>query len=99
MRIVSGRPAGRLVERLAGRGADLGRLEPRVRRMIESVRRGGDRSLRRFAERWDGLAKKQSIRVAEDEMAAALRTLAPELRRSRSEERRVGKEWRSRASR
>jgi histidinol dehydrogenase len=82
MRIVSGRPAGRLVERLAGRGADLGRLEPRVRRIIESVRRGGDRSLRRFAERWDGLAKKQSIRVAEDEMAAALRTLAPELRRS-----------------
>ena len=82
MRIVSGRTAGRLVERLAGRGADLGRLEPRVRRIIEGVRRGGDRSLRRFAERWDGLAKKQSIRVAEDEMAAALRTLAPELRRS-----------------
>src|ERR1017187_936521 len=82
MRIVSGRTAGKLVERLAGRGADLGRLEPRVRRIIEGVRRGGDRSLRRFAERWDGLAKKQSFRVSEDEMAAALRTLAPELRRS-----------------
>src|ERR1017187_5235195 len=82
MRIVSGRTAGKLVERLAGRGADLGRLEPRVRRIIEGVRRGGDRSLRRFAERWDGLAKKQSFRVSEDEMAAALRALAPELRRS-----------------
>jgi histidinol dehydrogenase len=82
MRIVSGRTAGRLVERLAVRGGQFSELEPRVRRIIESVRRGGDRSLRRFAKRWDGLAKKQSIRVSEDEMAAALRTLAPELQRS-----------------
>jgi histidinol dehydrogenase len=82
MRIVSGRDAAALVERLAARGTDLGRLEPRVRRIVEGVRRGGDRSLRRYAERWDGLEKKQSLRVSEEEMATALRTISPQLRKS-----------------
>jgi histidinol dehydrogenase len=53
-----------------------------VRRIIDGVRRGGERSLRRYAERWDGLAAKQSLRVSEEEMAMALRTLAPPLRKS-----------------
>jgi len=82
MRIVSGREAAALVERLAARGADLGRLEPQVRRIVEDVRRGGDRSLRRYAERWDALERKQSLRVSEEEMTTALRTISPELRKS-----------------
>src|SRR5271169_3986161 len=82
MRIVSGREAGAVVERLAARGARLSGLEPRVRRIVNDVRRGGDRSLRRYAERWDGLAAKQPLRVFEEEMAAAWRSLAPELRKS-----------------
>ncbi|HEY6373834.1 MAG TPA: histidinol dehydrogenase [Candidatus Sulfotelmatobacter sp.] len=82
MRIVAGREAGALVERLAARGTDLGRLEPRVRRMVDSVRRGGDQALRRYAERWDGLERKQSLRVSEQEVAAALRAIPPQLRRS-----------------
>ena len=82
MRIVSGRRADAMVERLAGRGSDFSRLEPRVRRIIEGVRRGGDRSLRRYAERWDGLAAKQPLRVSDEEMAAALRTIPPVLRKS-----------------
>jgi histidinol dehydrogenase len=82
MRIVSGREAEAMVERLSARGSRLGALEPRVRQMVENVRRGGDRTLRRYAEQWDGLAAKLSLRVAEDEMGAAWETIAAPLRRS-----------------
>ncbi len=82
MRILSGRGAGALAQRLAARGTQFSRLEPRVRRIVEGVRRVGDRSLRRYAERWDGLETKQPLRVSEEEMVAALREIAPELRKS-----------------
>jgi len=82
MRIVSGRLASEMVESLGARGTDLRRLEPRVRRIIDGVRRGGDRTLRLYAQRWDGLAAKQPVRVPEEEMAAALRASPPQLRKS-----------------
>ena len=82
MRIVSGREAIALVERLASRGTNLARLEPRVRRIVDGVRRGGDRALLKYAQRWDGLAAKQPVRVPSREMAEALRTIAPQLRGS-----------------
>ncbi len=82
MRIASGREAGALVERLAARGSRLGGLEPRVRRIVDGVRRGGEQALRRYAEKWDGLAPDQSVHVSEDEMAAAWGSVAPELRKS-----------------
>jgi len=79
MRIVSGREAALLVKRLASRGTNLDRLEPRVRRIVQDVRGGGDPSLRRYAQRWDGLAAKQSLRVPGSEMAEALTAIAPRL--------------------
>ena len=82
MRIVSGRGADALVERLAARESRLSGLEPQVRRIVDSVRRGGDRSLRRYAERWDGLAAKQSLRVSEDEMTTAWGKIPAELRKA-----------------
>jgi histidinol dehydrogenase len=82
MRVVSGRDATALVERLAARGTQLTRLEPRVRRIINSVRRGGDRSLRRYAEQWDGLRPKQPLRVPEAALAAAWKSVSPQLRKS-----------------
>jgi len=82
MRIVSGRAAAGVVKKLASRGAELNRLEPRVRRIVNDVRRDGDRALRRYALRWDGLASKQPLRVPEAEMASAWKALAPELRKS-----------------
>lgn len=82
MRIVSGREADAMLERLAARGARFSGLEPQVRRIIESVRRGGERSLRRYAERWDGLEAKQSLRVSEEEMAAACGALPPAFSKS-----------------
>ena len=82
MRIVSGLEADALVERLAARGSRPSDLEPQVRKIVDSVRRGGDRSLRRYAERWDGLGAKQSLRVSEDEMATAWGTVSAELRKA-----------------
>ena len=82
MRILSGPNAVRTVERLASRAARLTALEPRVRAIVNDVRRHGDRALRRYAERWDRLAKNESLRVRENEMAAALEALPSETRKS-----------------
>jgi histidinol dehydrogenase len=57
MRLLSGRAAASAVERIAARGARPSAQESRVRRIVQDVRRGGDRSLRRYAERWDGLGR------------------------------------------
>jgi histidinol dehydrogenase len=82
MRIVSGREAGAMVRRLAARGSGVSRLEPQVRGIIAGVRRGGDRALRGYSKRWDGLAAKQSLKVSDEEMAAAWRMIPPVLRKS-----------------
>ena len=82
MRILSGPNAVRTVERLASRATRLTALEPRVRAIVNDVRRHGDRALRRYAERWDRLAKNESLRVRENEMAAALEALPSETRKS-----------------
>ncbi|HLZ43217.1 MAG TPA: histidinol dehydrogenase [Candidatus Sulfotelmatobacter sp.] len=80
MRIVSGREAAALVERLAARENDFAALEARVRRIVMAVRRERDRALRRYSQKWDGLAPGQSLRVSEQEMADAWASLAPSLR-------------------
>jgi histidinol dehydrogenase len=82
MRILSGRAAAATVKRLATRGAQLDKLEPPVRGIIDDVRRRGDPALRHYAERWDGLAANQPLRVSEAEMAAAWQSLALQLRKS-----------------
>jgi histidinol dehydrogenase len=82
MRIVSGRAAESAVKRFAARGLQFAALEPRVRRIVNAVRRDGDQSLRRYAERWDGLEKKQSLQVSKAEMAAAWNNSDPLLRKS-----------------
>jgi histidinol dehydrogenase len=82
MRIVSGREAAALVDRLAGRGARLSTLEPRVRRIVNDVRRGGDRALRRYAERLDGVDRNQPLQVPASEIAEAWQTIGSQLRQS-----------------
>ena len=82
MRILFGRAAEIAVKRLATRATQLTTLEPQVRRIINDVRRNGDRALRRYAERWDGLAKNQSLQVPEAEIAAAYKNISPDLRQS-----------------
>lgn len=82
MRIVSGRAAEAALKRLASRGMQFAALEPRVRRIVNDVRRDGDRSLRRYAEQWDGLEKKLPLQVSKAEMEAAWEQSDPLLRRS-----------------
>ena len=80
LRILENSQQVRLVKALAQRGAtDLAAVEPVVRRIIRKVRRSGDRAVRRYAARWDGLRKGEPLRVPEDEMREAWEQTAPEL--------------------
>src|SRR3984957_3272419 len=82
MRIRSGRAADIAVKSLATRATKLTTLEPQVRRIIKGGRRNGAPALRRYAERWDGMAKNQSLQVPEAEIAAAYKNISPDLRQS-----------------
>ena len=82
MRIRSGRAADIAVKSLATRATKLTTLEPQVRRIINDVRRNGDRALRRYANLWDGLAQNQSVQVPDEELAAAYKNISPDLRQS-----------------
>jgi histidinol dehydrogenase len=82
MRILSGRAAAAVVERLALRGAVTTAVDSKAKRIVEDVRRGGDKALRAYAERWDDLGKNQSFRVSSAELDGAWKSIAPELRRS-----------------
>jgi histidinol dehydrogenase len=80
IRILDGPRRDRLVTALAGRGAtDLAQIEPAVRRIVNDVRRNGDRALRRYAKRWDRLGKDEALRVPEDELHQAWEQADPEL--------------------
>jgi histidinol dehydrogenase len=80
MRILEGRAAESYVRKLEQRGQKLDALEPRVRRIVQSVRRDGDRALRRYAEKWDGLGVGDSLRISEREMQAAMEAAPRKLR-------------------
>ena len=80
MRILEGRAAESHVRKLEQRGQKLNALEPRVRRIVQSVRRDGDRALRRYAEKWDGLGDGDPLRISESEMQAAMDAAPRELR-------------------
>src|SRR5437879_1148411 len=71
MRILAGKSAAARVRKLAARNSALASVEPRVRRIIHDVRSQGDRALRRYAQKWDGLEKRAKLRVTDDEIEAA----------------------------
>lgn len=80
MRILAGAERDRLLTALAGRGStDLAKVEPGVGRIVNEVRRHGDRALRRYAARWDGLSKQEPFRVSEDELREAWGQTDPKL--------------------
>lgn len=82
MRIVAGREAMQLIEQLASRGAHLEAVEPQVRAIVNDVRRCGDRALRKYSAKWDGLAATSPFRVTQGEMTKSWESLAPRLRSS-----------------
>jgi histidinol dehydrogenase len=72
LRILDGAKKDRFVRALEKRGAnDLAEVEPAARRIVNNVRRNGDRALRRYAMRWDGLAKNDALRVSATDMEDA----------------------------
>lgn len=96
MQVLSGRKAAVAVEQFAARGSKVTRLDGRVQRIVDKVRRDGDRALRGYAEQWDGLASGQPVLVSQSEMKGALRSLAPRLREAlRSAEKNIRRfcEW------
>jgi len=80
MPILEGLAAERFVTAISKRGAtDLAEVEPAVCRIVGDVRRNGDRAVRRYATRWDGLGKGEALRVPEDELHKAWEQTDPEL--------------------
>jgi histidinol dehydrogenase len=81
MRMVADKRAEAFVRKLEERGAtDLARVEKQVKRIVGEVRKNGDKALRRYAERWDGLAPKQPVRVSTDELSRAWDSVSQEFR-------------------
>jgi histidinol dehydrogenase len=61
-----------ILSRLEKRGgSSLDSVLPAVRSILRSVRKQGDRAVRKYAERFDGLKPDDSIRITSEEMAAA----------------------------
>jgi histidinol dehydrogenase len=80
MRVLEGNAAQRAVAELERRGAALDDVEPRVRRIVQEVRRGGDRSLVGYATLWDGLKKSQPLQVPAEEIEQAWAGTSTQLR-------------------
>jgi histidinol dehydrogenase len=80
MRILQGKAAEAYVRSLEHRGSRLDEIEPAVQKIIENVRRHGDRALLTYARKFDGLGAKQSLRVAESELRSAWKAAPKELR-------------------
>ncbi len=82
MPILRGTAAENWVAALEFRGACLAAPERRARQILQAVRRGGDRTLVRYATLWDGLRKGQAVRVPDEEVAAAWRSIPRETRQA-----------------
>ncbi|HTE87858.1 MAG TPA: histidinol dehydrogenase [Terriglobales bacterium] len=80
MRILEGPAARSSVSTLAGRADDLDQVSNKVRRIVNNVRRDGDHALRKYAQRWDGLAENEAVRVDPAEISNAWRQVSSEFR-------------------
>jgi len=78
MRILRNDAAAKWVAGVAARAGQFARKEPKVRRIINEVRRRGDSAVREYARQWDQLGRKP-LRVSSVEMRHALRSAAREL--------------------
>jgi histidinol dehydrogenase len=81
IRILDGRKKDRFMQALERRGAtDLAELEPTVRRIVNNVRRNGDRALRSYAARWDGLERSEPVLVPDADVQEAWQRTSAGLR-------------------
>jgi histidinol dehydrogenase len=65
---------------LAQRRSRLDEVEPAVRRILQAVRKRGDKAVIRYATLWDGLQKGQVLRVSDHEMEQAWKATAAAVR-------------------
>ena len=83
MRTLRGRKAEAFVCSLEQRGAaDLARVEKTVARIVADVGKNGDKALRRYAEKLDGLQAKQPLRVSDAELEQAWSTVADDFKQA-----------------
>jgi histidinol dehydrogenase len=80
MRILEGKAAERAVAKLESRASRIEEAEPAVRRIIQGVRKGGDKALARYATLWDKLEPGQPIRVSQREIEQAWKDTPGEIR-------------------
>jgi histidinol dehydrogenase len=83
MRTLRGRKAEVFVRALERRGAaDLARVEKKVARIVADVRKHGDKALRRYAEKLDGLKAKQPLRVTDAELEQSWNAVSEDFKQS-----------------
>ena len=74
------RQTAELIAALEVRGGEaLDAVLPAVKKIVNDVRKQGDRALLRYAAQFDGLAGANALRVAPEEMAAAWKSIAPSM--------------------
>ncbi len=80
MRILKDAAAARFVGKLESRSSNFAELEPLVRQIVENVRRNGDRALRAYSQKWDGLGADDQFQVPLARLEAAWAMSSPQLR-------------------
>ncbi len=72
----------RIAELVARRSTTYERVLPDARRIVEGVRRGGDRALRRYASMYDSLSPQVPLRISSNEIWSAWEATPVDLRRA-----------------
>ena len=80
MRILKGKAAKAYVRTLESRGSRLEEVEPAVRKIVVDVRRNGDRALRKYARKFDGLGPSECLRISDSELRKAWKNASAPLK-------------------
>jgi len=88
MKLISTAGRGRTAARqqvddlISRRSATYERALPAAKRIVDGVRRGGDRALRRYAAQFDGLSPQTQLRISEEEIQAAWQAASGDLKQA-----------------
>jgi histidinol dehydrogenase len=105
MKLISTRDRGakaRIAALTTRRSPAYERVLPTAKRIVDSVRKGGDPALLRYATKFDGFKPQSQLRIPENDIQAAWETISPALRAAlktaaknirRFAERQRPKEW------
>ena len=80
MRVLAGKAAEGAVAQIERRASRLQEVELAVRKIVASVRKGGDAALTRYATLWDSLPKGQPLQVSAEEIEEGWKATPPEVR-------------------